>query len=90
MKLTAIRDFIDSSVAEDQHYVARRANITREYLIYSIATGWRVPSEQTAAKIEVATIAVNKRKPHVKIIRCTDLIADYKRCPHDIEINIAS
>ena len=83
MKVRNVRKFINAATQDDIKYVAKRAGITYEYLLYHVATGRKVLSEDTAALVEKASLALSKRKPHIPRLRCTDFIDSYERCPHE-------
>lgn len=84
MNLKNIRTFLNAAAQNDIKYVVKRAGITYEYFVYHVATGRKVPSEDTAAKLEVASLALSKRKPHIPALHCTDFIDSYERCPHKL------
>ncbi len=86
MKLKNIRAFINAASQNDIKYVAKRAGIGYEYFTYHIGTGRKEPTEDTARKLELASISLTKRKPDIPVLRCTDFIDTYKTCPHGIEL----
>lgn len=84
MKLKNIRRFINAATQDDITYVCKRADITYEYFVYHIATGRKVPSEDTAALLEKASLTLSRRKRHIPRLRCMDFIDRYARCPHKL------
>lgn len=84
MKLRNIRKFIKTADPDDIKFVAGKAGISAHYLQYHIAKDRKTPTEETARLLELASISLSKRKPHIPVLHCTDFIDSYVRCPHKV------